>query len=125
MGTNDDFRRFRPAQRPPPASHAWPKMVARSKSIRYVRQPPSTDPAPTTLKPEDTQCQFMAISMPRADDGAPNQSGMSFHGDVLTGRLRLQDALALQAARLRAHNTARWAGREGLDPVLKFHLRIE
>ncbi|MGA2196646.1 MAG: hypothetical protein ABSF25_21410 [Bryobacteraceae bacterium] len=63
--------------------------------------------------------------MPRADDGAPNQSGMSFHGDVLTGRLRLQDALALQAARLRAHNTARWAGREGLDPVLKFHLRIE
>ena len=62
--------------------------------------------------------------MPRADDGAPNESGISFHGDVLTGRLSVQDAFALEAARLRAHNSARWAGPQDYDPVLKSHLGI-
>ena len=65
------------------------------------------------------------LKMPHADDGAPNESGISFHGDVLTGKLSVQEAFALQATQLRAHNTAKWAGREDLDPVLKFHLRIE
>ena len=65
------------------------------------------------------------LMMLRADDGAPNESGISYQGDVLTGRLSVQDAFALQAARLRAHNTAKWARAEDLDPVLKSHLRIE
>jgi hypothetical protein len=65
------------------------------------------------------------LMMPRADDGAPDESGMSFHGDILTGRLSVQDAFALQAARLRAHNTGTHANAEDLDPVLKSHLRIE
>ena len=63
--------------------------------------------------------------MPRPGDGAPDERGIAFQGDVLTGRLSVQDAFALQAARLRAHNTGRCANAEDLDPVLKSHLRIE
>ena len=65
------------------------------------------------------------LTMPRADDGAPNESGISYQGDVLTGRLSLQDAFALQAAHLRAHNRGKWAGRDDYDPVLKFQMGIK
>ena len=64
-------------------------------------------------------------TMPRADDGAPNESGISFQGDVLTGKLSVQEAFALEAARLRAHNTGKWVGPKDYDPVLKAHLGIK
>src|ERR1035441_9717218 len=40
------------------------------------------------------------LTMPRADEGVPDASGFAFHGDVLTGKLSVQEAFALQAARL-------------------------
>jgi hypothetical protein len=40
------------------------------------------------------------LTMPRADEGFPDPSGFAFHGDVVTGKLSVQEAFALEAARL-------------------------
>jgi hypothetical protein len=66
------------------------------------------------------------LTMPRADEGVPDASGFAFHGDVLTGKLSVQEAFALQAARL-SQITPRGVriAAEDYDPVLKFHLGIE
>ena len=64
--------------------------------------------------------------MPRADEGVPNASGFAFHDDVLTGKLSVQEAFALEAARLSQTTPCgvRVAAKD-YDPVLRFHLGIE
>jgi hypothetical protein len=64
--------------------------------------------------------------MPRADEGTSNADGLAFHGDVLTGKLSVQDAFALQAGRISQTLTpGKRVAPEDYDPVLKFHLGIE
>jgi len=66
------------------------------------------------------------LTMPRADEGVSDASGLAFHGSVLTGRLSVQEAFAREAARRnQAPATGKRAGPEDYDPVLKFHLGIE
>lgn len=66
------------------------------------------------------------LTMPRSDEGVPDASGLAFHGDVLTGKFSVQEAFALEAARL-SQTTPRGVriAAEDCDPVLKFHLGIE
>lgn len=66
------------------------------------------------------------LTMPRADEGISNADGLAFHGDVLTGKLSVQEAFALQAGRISQTLTpSKRVGPEEYDPVLKFHLGIE
>jgi len=66
------------------------------------------------------------LTMPRAGEGAPDASGLAFHGDVLTGKLSVPEAFALGAARL-SQNLApgKRVAAEDYDPVLKAHLGIK
>jgi hypothetical protein len=64
--------------------------------------------------------------MPRAGEGTPNASGLAFHGDILTGKLSVQVAFALEAARLtRTLTPGKHVGPGDYDPVLKSHLGIK
>ncbi|MGD0497939.1 MAG: hypothetical protein ABSC23_05830 [Bryobacteraceae bacterium] len=64
--------------------------------------------------------------MPRAGEGAPNASGFVFHGDILTGKLSVQEAFALEAGRVSQTLTpGKRVAPEDYDPVLKSHLGIE
>jgi hypothetical protein len=64
--------------------------------------------------------------MPRADEGTSDASGLVLHGDILTGKLSVQEAFAREAARFSQTLTpAKRAGPDDFDPVLKFHLGIK
>jgi len=66
------------------------------------------------------------LTMPLADEGVTNAGGCAFHGGILTGKLSVQEAFALEKAR--ASQTMPRGQRvapEDYDPVLRFHLRIE
>ncbi len=66
------------------------------------------------------------ITMPRADEGTADASGLVLHGDVLTGRLSVAEAIAREAARLsQTLPIGQRAVPENYDPVLKFHLGIK
>jgi hypothetical protein len=48
------------------------------------------------------------------------------HGDILTGKLSVQEAFAREAARLsQTHTPGKRVGPDDSDPVLKFHLGIK
>ena len=66
------------------------------------------------------------LTMPRAAEGVPGASGFAFRGDVLTGKLSVQEASAHEAARL-SQTMPRGVrvAAEDYDPVLKFHLGIK
>lgn len=66
------------------------------------------------------------LTMPRADEGTPDARGLALHGDILTGKLSVQEAFALEAGQ-RAQTLARGSrvAPEDYDPVLKFHLGIK
>ena len=66
------------------------------------------------------------ITMPRADEGTSDARGLVLHGDVLTGKLSVQESMAREAARLSQTLPIRKrVGPEDFDPVLKFHLGIK
>ena len=66
------------------------------------------------------------ITMPRADEGTADAGGLVLHGDVLTGKLSVQEALAREAARLsQTLPIGKRVGPQEFDPVLKFHLGIK
>ena len=65
------------------------------------------------------------LTMPRADEGFPNEVGISYWGGVLNGLSSVQDAFAFEAAQLRAHNRNKWVAPKDYDPVLKAHLGIK
>jgi hypothetical protein len=66
------------------------------------------------------------LAMPRADEGAPNASGLAFHGDILTGKLSVQEAFAREAGRIsQSLPPGKRAAIEDYDHVLKSHLGIE
>lgn len=65
------------------------------------------------------------LTMPRCDEGFPNEVGITYYGDILTGKISFQDALALEAARLRPFYPNNWVSPNGYDPVLKSHLGIK
>ena len=67
-----------------------------------------------------------ALTMPNADDGVSNASGLAFHGEVLTGKLSVPDAFSRESARASQSLTpGPRVGPQDYDPVLKSHLRIE
>ena len=66
------------------------------------------------------------LTMPRADEGISDASGLACHCDVLTGKLSVQQAFARQAARLsQTLPIGQRVGPQDFDPVLKFHLGIK
>src|ERR1035437_6151976 len=66
------------------------------------------------------------LTVPRSGEGAPGAGGLALHGDVLTGKLSVQEAFAREAARLSQTPTpGNRAKPENYDPVLKSHLGIE
>lgn len=66
------------------------------------------------------------LTMPRTDEGTVDSRGFAFQGDVLTGKLSVQEALALEAERTSSRTTpGSRVAPEDCDPVLKFHLRVE
>ena len=66
------------------------------------------------------------LTMPHADGGTSNANGIAFHGDVLPGKLSVQEAFAREAARLSQILTpGKPAAAEDYDPVLKAHLGIK
>jgi hypothetical protein len=66
------------------------------------------------------------LSMSRTGEGAPNETGLAFHGDILTGKLTVQEAFARAAAGVsRTLTPGKPVAPEGYDPVLKSHLGIE
>ena len=66
------------------------------------------------------------LTMPRAGEGTADASGLVVHGDILTGKLSVQEVFAREAARLSQTLTpAKRAGPDDFDPVLKFHLGIK
>ena len=66
------------------------------------------------------------LTMPRADAGTSNTDGLAFHGDVLTGKLSVQETFAREAARLsQTHTPGERVAPEDYDPVLKAHLGIK
>jgi hypothetical protein len=64
------------------------------------------------------------LIMPRSDEGTPDANGLALHGDILTGKLSVQEAFALQAIRL-AQTPGKCVAPEDYDPVLKSHLGIK
>lgn len=67
-----------------------------------------------------------ALTMPRADEGAANADGLAFHGDVLTGKLTVQEAFLLEAGRTSARTApGDRVAPPDYDAVLKFHLGVE
>jgi hypothetical protein len=66
------------------------------------------------------------LTMPRAAEDTPDARGAVLHGEVLTGKISVQDAFARETARI-AQTLARGERAAGgnYDPVLKFHLGIE
>ena len=66
------------------------------------------------------------LSMPRVAEGTPDANGMIFHGDILTGKRSVQEAFALEAARLsQTQAPGKRVAPGDCDPVLKAHLRIK
>jgi hypothetical protein len=66
------------------------------------------------------------LTMPRAGEGTADASGLVVHGDILTGKLSVQEAFAREAARLsQTHTPGKRVGPDDSDPVLKFHLGIK
>jgi hypothetical protein len=66
------------------------------------------------------------LTVPRSGEGAPGAGGLALHGDVLTGKLSVQDAFAREAARLsQTPAPGNRADPGNYDPVLKSHLGIE
>lgn len=63
------------------------------------------------------------LLMPRSDDRPPD-SGIQFQGDVLNGKLSVEEAIVLKAHRA-VHRSAHRAplASDYLDPVLLHHLR--
>jgi len=65
------------------------------------------------------------LTMPRTEERTSDASGLAFHGDVLTGKLSVQEAFALEAGRLYQTLTpGKHVAPEDYDPVLKSHLGI-
>jgi hypothetical protein len=66
------------------------------------------------------------LTMPRASEGTADANGLVLHGDILTGKLSVQDAFAIQAGRVsQALALSKRAVPDNYDPVLKSHLGIE
>jgi hypothetical protein len=66
------------------------------------------------------------LTMPRADEGTSDATGVVLHGEVLTGKLSVPEAFGQVSARAsQALSPGTRVGPEDYDPVLKFHLRIE
>ena len=66
------------------------------------------------------------LTMPRADEGTSDATGLVLHGDVLTGKLSVPEMFARETARaFQALTPGARVGAEDYDPVLKAHLRIE
>ena len=66
------------------------------------------------------------LTMPRSSEGVSDANGLVLHGDILTGKLSVQDAFAIQAGRVsQALALSKRAAPENYDPVLKSHLGIE
>jgi len=70
--------------------------------------------------------------MPKSD-GQPDKLGARYEGDVLSGKLTVDDALALQKAEQAAHairtqmrtGVGCVRGPEEYDPVLRYHLGMD
>jgi len=65
------------------------------------------------------------LTMPRVDEGTPDAIGIIFHGDILTGKISLQDYFKREAARFSQTHPGECADPRDYDPVLKFHLGIK
>jgi hypothetical protein len=66
------------------------------------------------------------LSISRTGEGAPNEAGLAFHGDILTGMLTVQEAFAREAAGVfRTLTPGQPVTPEGYDPVLQSHLGIK
>ena len=61
------------------------------------------------------------LRMPRADEGCPDSAGVSWRGDVLTGKARVGEALRKQTPPARRSAV----GPDRYDPVLCFHLGLK
>ena len=59
--------------------------------------------------------------MPRVEEGVPDSAGISWQGDVLTGKLSVAEALRRQAPWPRGPIVAP----DQYDPVLRFHLGLK
>lgn len=64
--------------------------------------------------------------MPKREPGSPDDCGIRYDGSVLNGQLSVQDAFSLEARQLLAQPSQKgpYAG-PYLDPVLRFHLRLD
>jgi len=61
--------------------------------------------------------------MPRVSEGVSNSEGFSVRGDVLTGRISLQEAFLRDAARIASKSRSTGPVADtARDPVLRFHL---
>jgi hypothetical protein len=66
------------------------------------------------------------LTMPRAGEGISDANGLTFHGDILTGKLSVPDAFKRDTARASQGLTpGTRVGTEDYDPVLRAHLRTE
>jgi len=65
------------------------------------------------------------LTMPRVAEGTPDAIGIIFHGDILTGKVSLQEAFQREAARISQTHPGECADPRDYDPVLKYHLRIK
>jgi hypothetical protein len=66
------------------------------------------------------------LTTPRSDEGTPDASRLTFHGDVLTGKLSVPEAFAREAVQLsQTLTTGQRVAPDDYDPVLKFHLGIK
>jgi len=65
------------------------------------------------------------LTMSRVDEGTPDTIGIVFHGDILTGKISLQEAFLREVARISQSHPGECADPRDYDPVLKYHLRIK
>jgi hypothetical protein len=67
------------------------------------------------------------LKMPRVDEGVADANGLVLHGDILTGRFSVPEAIAREGATLSQTLPlgTRVDSVEDFDPVLKFHLGLK
>ena len=66
------------------------------------------------------------LKIPRADEGRPDAEGFTWNGDILTGKLSVEQSFALEARCLANKITPGTnIPPEDYDPLLKHHLRID
>jgi len=65
------------------------------------------------------------LRMPRSEAGQPDSHGITWHGDLTTGKLSVQEAFRLEGSRLaQSHPGPTYLSPSHYDdPVLRYHTR--